>query len=210
MAKDYSNGYTQGQEDGKDGDNKLAMRSFKRLLNIGTWLPGAENRDAQFRTGYLAGFEDKVRIRQTITPEENAMPDTQGRSDYLDKDSYVEHHARRPTENWLGVSDAVQATTQTTLAGGSMSDLSFAQQVQLLEALKKSLMEFQNTLQQSAGQYEQAVQYLGSRMLHETFERYSAQELAATKQQVRALVDHISAHDLTKIQAEINYLLPKV
>jgi hypothetical protein len=47
-------------------------------------------------------------------------------------------------------------------------------------------------------------------MLHETFERYSAQELAATKQQVRALVDHISAHDLAKIQAEINYLLPKV
>ena len=100
MAKDYSKGYTQGQTDGKDGDNKLAMRSFKRLFtDIGSWLPGFDNRDAQFRTGYVAGFEDKVRIRQTITPQEGVMPETQGRSDYLDKDSYVEHHARRPTEN---------------------------------------------------------------------------------------------------------------
>lgn len=47
MAKDYSNGYTQGQEDGTNGDNKLAMRSFKRLLTIGAWLPGADNRDAR-------------------------------------------------------------------------------------------------------------------------------------------------------------------
>ena len=66
MAKDYSNGYTQGQTDGKDGDNKLAMRSFKRLLNIGTWLPGAENRDAQFRTGYLISAHDLTKIQSEI------------------------------------------------------------------------------------------------------------------------------------------------
>lgn len=47
-----------------------------------------------------------------------AMPDTQGRSDYLDKDSYIGHHARRPTENWVGVSDAVQSATQSTGVNG--------------------------------------------------------------------------------------------
>ena len=41
MSKDYSKGYKQGQQDGANGDNNLAMQSFKRLFTeVGSWLPG--------------------------------------------------------------------------------------------------------------------------------------------------------------------------
>jgi len=81
MAKDFYEGYKLGALDGKSGDNKLASRSFKRLVSkIGSWLPGAENRDAQFREGYLTGFNDKVRTIQTsnIAPNNTTLPATGG------------------------------------------------------------------------------------------------------------------------------------
>jgi len=62
VSKDYSKGNKDGHEDGKTGDNRLALRGAKRLLNIGSYLPGAENRDGQYIKGYVAGFQDEVRV----------------------------------------------------------------------------------------------------------------------------------------------------
>lgn len=62
MNKSFSDGYALGQADGSDGENRLAMRSWVRsFTNLGSYLPGAENRDDQWINGYRNGFEDKVR-----------------------------------------------------------------------------------------------------------------------------------------------------
>lgn len=63
MSKTYSEAYALGQKDGEQGENKMAWRSFTRTLtNVGSYLPGAENRDDEWLKGYRQGFEDQVRL----------------------------------------------------------------------------------------------------------------------------------------------------
>jgi hypothetical protein len=75
MSKTFSKGYTLGQKDGQSGENRLPSRSFSRLFtHAGSYLPGAENRDAEWVKGYRAGFEDQVRtLNVKLHPEEQAM-----------------------------------------------------------------------------------------------------------------------------------------
>lgn len=77
MSKDDSKGYKQGHQDGASGDNSLAMHSFKGLFTkVGSWLPAADNRGDRFRAGYLAGFEDKIRVIQTDNTLRSSMSET--------------------------------------------------------------------------------------------------------------------------------------
>lgn len=61
MSKSYSEGYTLGQQDGAGCENRLPARAWMRLAHVGSYLPGAENRDDEWRKGYRQGFEDRVR-----------------------------------------------------------------------------------------------------------------------------------------------------
>jgi hypothetical protein len=62
MSKTYSDAYALGQKDGASGDNRLPMRAWMRTLtNMGSYLPGAENRDDEWIKGYRQGFEDQRR-----------------------------------------------------------------------------------------------------------------------------------------------------
>ena len=93
MSKNYSEGYQQAREDG--GNNRLAMRAFKRLLNVSAYFPGFEARDAEFFDGYKDGVRDSVRVIQT-TATGASMNDTQGRGN---NERSVEITTQRPTEN---------------------------------------------------------------------------------------------------------------
>ena len=93
MGKDYSEAYRQGQADG--GNNRLAMRAFKRMLKVSAYLPGFEGRDAEFYDGYKDGVRDSVRVIQT-TATGASMNDTQGRGN---GEGRVEITPQRPTEN---------------------------------------------------------------------------------------------------------------
>ena len=74
MTKDFSKGNQHGHEDGKEGDNHLAMRSVKRLFQPDQLLPGAENRHGEYRRGYLTGFEDEVRVTHVTVSSAPATP----------------------------------------------------------------------------------------------------------------------------------------
>jgi hypothetical protein len=82
MSKDFSNGNKHGHEDGKQGENRLASRAFKRFLQIDQILPGAENRHDEYRRGYLTGFEDEVRVIHTdsLTHSQNQGIKTMAKS----------------------------------------------------------------------------------------------------------------------------------
>jgi hypothetical protein len=72
MSKEYKKGYNHGDSDGKKGENNLASRTAKRLLNPTFYLLGAKNRDDQYISGYKAGFEDRIRTKQVnITNKSN-------------------------------------------------------------------------------------------------------------------------------------------
>lgn len=72
MSKHFSNGNRDGHDDGKSGDNRLAVRSAERLLHVSAYLPGAENRDAEYRRGYVAGFADEVRVHH-VAPADGSQ-----------------------------------------------------------------------------------------------------------------------------------------
>lgn len=61
MSKDYSKGNQDGHEDGRQGDNRLASRSLKRLFKPDQLFPGSTNRHDEYVRGYTTGFEDEVR-----------------------------------------------------------------------------------------------------------------------------------------------------
>jgi len=219
MPKDFSKGYAQGQQDGVTGNNRLAMRAFKRLLNFGAYLPGAGNRDDEFIEGYKAGFRDKVRVIQT-SPRENAMPpETLGRGDFTDE-SRIEHESKRPHENqqttgkpgatpppFADIKEHVKTATNSILTGGSPMSNSFAHQKELLLNLKQYLTQFQERLLGVSSSYQNKLDELhGAGMMEETYKRYVENELAQTQSLIKNLVDHIGASDIPKVQKEIEYL----
>lgn len=69
MSKDYSKGNKDGHEDGRQGDNRLASRSLKRLIKPDQLFPGAGNRHDEYVRGYSIGFEDEVRGLITTTSD---------------------------------------------------------------------------------------------------------------------------------------------
>lgn len=182
MAKDYSKGQKLGQQDGATGDNKLAFRSFKRLITeVGSWLPGADNRDAEFRAGYKDGFRDRVRTLQT-TPAETATSST---------------HRNRQNQ---------------PANGGSMShSTSFRHQVELLQGLKQYLSDFQERLLGVSSNYQRKLDELHSAgLMDETYKRYVERELAETQAMIKRLVDHIDANDIPTVERETSYLEQKL
>ncbi|WGZ92737.1 MAG: hypothetical protein QJT81_12840 [Candidatus Thiothrix putei] len=216
MGKDYAEGYQQAREDG--GNNRLAMRAFKRLLNVSAYFPGFEARDAEFFDGYKDGVRDSVRVIQT-TATGASMNDTQGRGH---SERSVEITPQRPLENKPATED-VQATTSATLAnlqeqvkaatystlnrGSSMSATSFSHQVELLQNLKQYLGDFQERLLGVSANYQRKVDELHcAGMMDETYARYIENELAQTQAMIARLVDHISASDIPTVEREISYL----
>ena len=150
MAKDYSKGYTQGQEDGASGDNKLAMRSFKRLFTeVGSWLPGFDNRDAQFRTGYVEGFKDKVRVVQTApaqtttsnvsTPNGGGMASTSF-SHQIELLLQLKQYLGDFQDRLLGVSANYQRKVDA-LHGAGMMDETYARYVEIELAQTQDLIK---------------------------------------------------------------------
>jgi len=220
MAKDYNKAYDLAQQDAASGENKLAMRSFKRLLNIGSYLPGFEGRDAEFFDGYKDGFRDKVRIIQTSTVTEASMSDTQGKGK---GEGSVEINTQRPTENQQthstgsaaasttaalgGLQTQVQAVTHSTLTGGaSVSAPTLAQQILSLTKLKESLEKFRHDVIISSQQYQDAVNYLGANILQEMRDSYAQKQLVATQRLSKELTDHMMANDIKALEEKINDL----
>lgn len=68
MSKDRFKGAKLGTTDGETGHNRLALRSFQRMGKLTSWLPGAANRDQEFREGYKQAFQDRIRTIRTIQP----------------------------------------------------------------------------------------------------------------------------------------------
>lgn len=218
MSKDYSEAYRQGQADGASGENRLAMRAFKRMLNIGAYLPGFEARDAEFYDGYKDGVRDSVRVIQTTTTGAS-MNDTQGRGN---GEGRVEITTQRPRENkpvtagtqatasaaLANLRAQVQTATHSTLSGGSsMAATSFSHQIELLQQLKHYLGDFQERLLGVSGNYQRKLDELHSAgMMDETYARYVATELAETQALIARLVEHISHSDIPKVEREISYL----
>lgn len=216
MAKNYGEGYQQARAD--DGNNRLAMRAFKRLLNVSAYFPGFEARDAEFFDGYKDGVRDSVRVIQT-TATGVSMNDTQGRGH---DERSVEITPQRPLENkpatggaqattsaaLANLREQVKATTYSTLNGGSsMSATSFSHQIELLQQLKQYLGDFQERLLGVSANYQRKVDELhGAGMMDETYIRYVENELAQTQALIARLVDHISASDIPKVEREISYL----
>ena len=216
MSKNYSEGYQQAREDG--GNNRLAMRAFKRLLNVSAYFPGFEARDAEFFDGYKDGVRDSVRVIQT-TATGASMNDTQGRGN---NERSVEITTQRPTENQPATAgtqavtsaalaqlrEQVQTATYSTLNGGSsMSATSFSHQIELLQQLKQYLGDFQERLMGVSGNYQRKVDELhGAGMMDETHARYVANELAQTQALIARLVEHISISDIPTVEREIRYL----
>lgn len=220
MGKDYAEGYQQAREDG--GNNRLAMRAFKRLLNVSAYFPGFEARDAKFFDGYKDGVRDSVRVIQTTAAGAN-MNDTQGRGN---GEGSVEITTQRPTENQpvtagtqivtsaalANLRAQVQTATHSTLRGGSsMSATSFSHQIELLQNLKQYLGDFQERLLGVSANYQRKVDELhGAGMMDETYARYVENELAQTQDLIRRLVEHIDANDIPKVESEISYLEQKL
>lgn len=220
MNNDYKEGYQQAREDG--GNNRLAMRAFKRLLNVGAYLPGFAARDAEFFDGYKDGVRDSVRVIQTTAIGAN-MNDTQGRGN---GEGRVEIPAQRATENQPATAGTqatatasaaiaqlhkqVQATTHSTLSGGSsMSNdaADFHYQIQLLNELKQYLNTFQERLVGVSLQYQRKVEALRQAgMMKQTCERYLANEVAQTQALMIQLVEHIDTIDIPRVDTEIAYL----
>lgn len=218
MAKDYSAGYALGQQDGADGNNRLASRSFMRLFRIGAYLPGCGARDDEFIEGYKAGFRDKVRIIK-VHQEISTMTETQGRGDLADE-SRIEREAKRAHENpgdtgksasspppIAILNEQVKAATDSILTGGTSMSNSFAHQKELLLNLKHYLGQFQERLLGVAGSYQSKLDELhGAGMMDETYRKYVESELAQTQSLIKNLVAHIDANDIPKVQKEIDFL----
>lgn len=231
MAKDFSKGDQLGHEDGKNGDNRLALRALQRIAtNPSSWLPGAENRDNEFRRGYLTGFEDEVRRPHVITesvtnpnPTEKAMPETLGRGAFTDE-SRIEKTAKYATENGTASQsgqqtrnpavDAVRANTQaaiasihTSTASSSSMSNSVAQQIELLNDLIRFLALFQDRMGEVSDSYQRKVDSLHSEssLLDEVHTR-TEQPLAETRGQIRRLIQQIGEYDIPAAKREIEKL----
>lgn len=180
MVKDYSKGYDLGHTDGETGDNKLALRSFQRLGELSSWSPGIDNRDAQFRQGYMNGLEDKIRIRQTENPH-TATPST----------------TFSPTDNG--------ATAMANSGNSYASQIEMLTKIK--EKLIDIQRELDNhsTNYRKALDYQWS-----AGMMKETYEDFVSNELAETQRLIKNLIDHLGANDIPKIQAEIDDLSRKL
>lgn len=224
MSKAFSQGNQDGHEDGKTGDNHLAKRAFKRLFNPLSYAPGAENRDDEYRRGYLAGFEDEVRVKQVIPVDPAntgaAMLDNQGRGQILD-DSRIEKPNQRNQENSGGalhtatdqIMQQTRANTAALLgANSTMAQTSYAHQIELLEELKKYLGDFQERLMGVSANYQRKVDALHSEggLMDETYRDYVEQQLEPTLTLISKLVEHIEDNDIPAVLSEIAELERKI
>lgn len=180
MSKDRSKGAELGTKDGTTGHNRLAFRSFQRMGKLTSWLPGIANRDQEFREGYKQAFQDRIRTIRTIQPISEAA------------------------------SPEVPASKSTGVSSMS-SETSFSHQVELLNNLKQYLHDFQERLLGVSANYANKVDALhGAGMMDETYQEFTASELAETRAMIQRLVDHIESSDLPAVEREINYLSQKL
>jgi hypothetical protein len=99
------------------------MRSAQRLAtNIGSWLPGSDNRDNQYRAGYRAGFEDKVRTIQTTTLPEATMPNATSFAHQIDLLVELNQYLGDFQERLMGVSANYQRKVDALHQAGMMDE----------------------------------------------------------------------------------------
>lgn len=129
MNKDYAAGNQNGHEDGKTGENHLAIRAAKRLLNIGSYLPGAEARDDQYRQGYLAGFEDEVRTHRVASEPsasfntgDTAMSNATSYAHQIELLQHLQGYLAEFQERLMGVSANYQRKVDTLHSEGGLMD----------------------------------------------------------------------------------------
>ncbi|WP_295386132.1 hypothetical protein [uncultured Thiodictyon sp.] len=153
MSQDFAIGNQHGHEDGRGGDNRLAARAARRLLDLGSYLPGAENRDDEYRRGYLAGFEDEVRV-QRVTPAAPGTPRPTGAAAMSNATSFahqiellqsLRHYLSEFQERLQGVSANYQRKVDALHAEGGLMDETYRdlveQQVSETRALIERLVE---------------------------------------------------------------------
>lgn len=81
--KNWEEGYSDGQDDQKSGNGKRwVVRPLKRLARVDSFLPGGEHRMGNYYNGYSTGYEDSVRVVNTVSgqskPASNASVSERG------------------------------------------------------------------------------------------------------------------------------------
>ena len=178
MSKHYADGYDLGQRDGTNGENRLPMRAWVRsLTNVGSYLPGATNRDDEWIKGYRQGLEDKVRdFRVSVSEKDGNM---------------VATAANHP----LGAADNDPPT-----GGGTGGINSFTHRI----AVARNLYEQANRLQSFLHQTENDFRMLFSRhdlLAGEFFNDLLNYHIKPRAQQIAGLAENVRAADLPKMQA---------
>ena len=81
---------------------------------------------------------------------------------------------------------------------------SYDEQISLLEQLQAYLRNFQDGLTTVSANYANKVNELGdSGMMRETYQAFSGQQLAETRQLIQNLVSHIEQDDIPAVKKEI-------
>lgn len=178
MSKTYSDGYALGQKDGANGENRLPARAWVRsLTHLGSYLPGAQNRDDEWIKGYRQGFEDKVRQINVSQPGRGiAMESMENR----------------------GFSE-IMGTTPT---GGDHGTNTFTHRIAVARNLYEQTVGLQHFLLQTGNDF----QSLFSRhalLAGEFFDDLLMYHIRPRVQQIASLAESVQVQDQPKLQALI-------
>ncbi|MCX7087718.1 MAG: hypothetical protein NTV00_06645 [Methylococcales bacterium] len=183
MSKSFTKGYALGQQDGGNGENKLPLRSFTRLFtNPASYLPGAQNRDAEWVKGYRTGFEDQVRtVNVRSCPEETAMS--------IESASSGMHNMDILPEN-----------------SGSSGKQSLDYQISVAESLLSLMSNAANVIDATGEQFNHLVQ-AHEDWVSDFMEIFVEEHLRPRLQQLGEVYMALSSEDVSEIRSIINSLM---
>jgi hypothetical protein len=178
MSKTFSDAYKLGQSDGEEGENKLPTRAWVRsLTHIGSYLPGAENRDDEWVKGYRQGFEDKVKqVNVKVQP---------------DKEVTMNSNETMSFPNQL---------PETSPMGGSQGTNAFAYRIAIARNLYEQTTHLRNFLFQTDADFRNLFSQ-HELLAGEFFNDLLTYHLRPRVQQISELANQVQTQDQPKIQS---------
>jgi hypothetical protein len=178
----YQRGAAAAKADG--GENKLTARALEEFARNGFGLmPGAQNREDEFRRGYSETYETIARDAQRNVPVQITSQVTA--TDFI-----------QSTQG-----DFTMATNQTV-----------EQQIAILKEMGRYIWQLQNALQEASNNYDQQMKSMEGRGMDATVSDFYNIHVVPLRNHLRLAEDGLTDEALPSLQKIIKYFedLPRI